>query len=471
MVELQAHDHPVLPDAGEPVGIAGLNVTQPAADEIGDVMHHRPGLRAGADLQRLQRRDAAKLGTAEAGDVREAVFGQPSGALLADQHSGDRVHPAGQALAGHEDVRLDAVLGDPPHLPGAHQPGLHLVGDVDAAVQLAEFLDGFQIARFRQREAVGRRDRLHDHSRRVARCQRLFHRGQVVERHMSELIRPVGQKDLGEPVVARGHGEAGMAVVSLRDRDDPPAPGGMPGGLQRDVNRLATAAAVDDLGEVGRCPADEFRGERGAGAGRKVVVADIEGSHAGGDRLDQLRVAVTQVEGPTIEVNIDQPGPRHVPDVVALPAVDNQVDAGIHPEAGLAGVPVLAGLLQDVGLGLDGEHVVVAHCPCLYSSAFIAVSQGLAGHPRQAVMPVRLSRPANLRRMAGPMAMQRSRPRCSGIAPSRATICESKSVSVGPNSQDVPYMRPRPTRTSQVLYWYAIAVWAGVPGGMWRASG
>src|SRR5256885_7466603 len=52
---------------------------------------------AGADLQRLQRRDAAKLGTAEAGDVREAVFGQPSGALLADQHSGDRVHPAGRS--------------------------------------------------------------------------------------------------------------------------------------------------------------------------------------------------------------------------------------------------------------------------------------------------------------------------------------------------------------------------------------
>src|SRR5204863_3422025 len=148
----------------------------------------------------------------------------------------------------------------------------------------------------------------------------LLHRRQVVERHMSELLRPVGQKDLGEPVIAGGHGEAGMAVVSLRDRDDPAAPGGMPGGLQCDVNRLAAATAIDDLGEVGRCPADEFRGECGAGTGGKVVVADVEGSHAGGYRLDQLRVAVTQVEGPTIEVNIDQPGPRHIPDVVVLPA-------------------------------------------------------------------------------------------------------------------------------------------------------
>ena len=74
-------DHAVLPDADEPVRVAGLDVAQAAADQVGDVVDHRARLRAAADLQRLQRRDAAELGAAEAGDVREAVLGQPARAL------------------------------------------------------------------------------------------------------------------------------------------------------------------------------------------------------------------------------------------------------------------------------------------------------------------------------------------------------------------------------------------------------
>src|SRR6266516_5816203 len=35
--------------------------------------------------------------------------------------------------------------------------------------------------------------------------------------------------------------------------------------------------------------------------------------------------------------------------------------------------------------------------------------------------------------------------------PKPSNHCEPKSVSVGPNSQDVPYVRPHPTRTSQGL--------------------
>ena len=250
-----------------------------------------------------------------------------------------------------------------PHLAGAHQPGLHLVGDVQRAVPLAERLDRLQVAGLGQREAVGRRDRLHDHRGHVAARQRLLHRGQVVERDLGELLRPVGQEQPGEPVVAGGHGQPGVAVVGLDDRHDLAPLGGVPRGLQRDVDGLAAAAAVDDLGQVGRRGPDQRLGQGGPGAGREVVVADVEGPHAGGDGLDQFRVAVPEVVGAAVEVHVDEPQPGHVPDEVALPAVDDQVDAGLGPEVGLARVPELAGLVQHVGLGVHGEDVVVVHRP------------------------------------------------------------------------------------------------------------
>src|SRR6185437_4060700 len=124
MVELEAHDDPVLADADEPVGIELLDRAQAAAEAVGDVVHHRAHLRPAADLEHLERDDAAELGAAAGGDVAEAVLLQPGRALLGEDDAGDRIHAAGDALADHHDVRLDAGLGDAPHLPGAHEAGL-----------------------------------------------------------------------------------------------------------------------------------------------------------------------------------------------------------------------------------------------------------------------------------------------------------------------------------------------------------
>src|SRR5215472_4684886 len=93
------------------------------------------------------------------------------------------------------------------------------------------------------------------------------------------------------------------------------------------------------------------------------MVADVERAHAGRDRLDKLGVAVAEVERAAVEVHVDQAQARHVPDEVAVPPVDDEVDAGLGPEVGLARVPVLPGLVKDLGLGLHAEDVVVVHRP------------------------------------------------------------------------------------------------------------
>jgi hypothetical protein len=46
-----------------------------------------------------------------------------------------------------------------------------------------------------------------------------------------------------------------------------------------------------------------------ASAAREVVVADVERPHADGDGLDQFRVAVPEVVGPAVQVDVDEPEP------------------------------------------------------------------------------------------------------------------------------------------------------------------
>src|SRR5260370_13837083 len=96
-----------------------------------------------------------------------------------------------------------------------------------------------------------------------------------------------------------------------------------------------------------------------------MVVADVERPHARRNGLDELRIAVPEVVGSAIEMDVDQPDARHVPDEVALPAIDDQVDPCLRPEIGLAGIPELSRLIEVLSLGLDGEDVVVVHRPAL----------------------------------------------------------------------------------------------------------
>src|SRR3954453_12267855 len=95
VVELEAHHHAVLADADEPLGIGLLDRAQPRPEALGDVVDHRAHLRPPADLEHLERDDAAELGAPARRDVAEAVLLEPGRALLGDDRARDGVHPAG----------------------------------------------------------------------------------------------------------------------------------------------------------------------------------------------------------------------------------------------------------------------------------------------------------------------------------------------------------------------------------------
>ena len=318
VVELEPHDDTVLADADEPVRVELLDLAQAAPEPVGDVVHHRAHLGPPADLEHLERDHAAELGTAAGGDVAEPVLLEPRRALLGHDHARDRVHAAGDALADDHDVGLDAGLRDAPHLAGAHEPGLHLVGDVEGAMPLAQPFDALEVSRLGQREPVRRGDRLEEHRGHVAGAQRALHRLEVVERHLQELVGPIGQEQAREAVVPARHGEAGVAVVALQDRDDLAPLTGVAGGLDRDVGGLAAARAVHHPAHVRRARLHQRLGERGAGEGGEVMVADVEPLHRLLEGGDQLGVAVAEVVGAAVQMQVDQPPPCHVPEEVAL---------------------------------------------------------------------------------------------------------------------------------------------------------
>jgi len=92
-----------------------------------------------------------------------------------------------------------------------------------------------------------------------------------------------------------------------------------------------------------------------------MVVADVELAHRGLQRRHHFGVAVSQVVGAPVEVHIDEPPAIHVPQQVALAAVDDKVDPRVHPELGLVRVPVLLGLGNNLILGVEAEQVVLVH--------------------------------------------------------------------------------------------------------------
>ena len=171
----------------------------------------------------------------------------------------------------------------------------------------------------------------------------------------------VGEEELREAVVARPDGEPGVAVVRLDERDDLAALLGVARRLDRDVDCLAACCAVDHALHVGGAGLDQRLGERGARQGRKVMVAHVEVLHGLFERRDQLGVAMAEVVRTAVEMHVDQPSAGHVPEVVALAAIDHEVDASVLPEVGLVGIPERTRALQHVLFRLVREESVVVH--------------------------------------------------------------------------------------------------------------
>src|SRR5215472_11945427 len=97
---------------------------------------------------------------------------------------------------------------------------------------------------------------------------------------------------------------------------------------------------------------------------------------------------MAEVVRAAIEVDIDEPQARHIPDEVALAPVNDKIDARLGPEVGLPRVPELARLVQDLVLGPDGEDVVVVHRPALVSRAAAVVGRNPCRRPCAVRRPI-----------------------------------------------------------------------------------
>ena len=124
--------------------------------------------------------------------VTETVLRQPTRVVFAHDDAGDRIDAATDTLARHQYVRFHTVLRNAPQLTGAHQPGLHFVGNVQGIVLLTQLFDRREIAFCGHREPVGGGNRFHNHAGDVLPGQSRFHGIEIVEWYVNKFVgRPV----------------------------------------------------------------------------------------------------------------------------------------------------------------------------------------------------------------------------------------------------------------------------------------
>ena len=73
---------------------------------------------------------AARLGTAEGGDMTEAVFCEPSPPFFGNDRGGYGIDASGKPLAGDQNVRDDTESRNTPDVSRAPQTGLYFIGDI-----------------------------------------------------------------------------------------------------------------------------------------------------------------------------------------------------------------------------------------------------------------------------------------------------------------------------------------------------
>src|SRR5690606_9796794 len=159
------------------------------------------------------------------------------------------------------------------------------------------------------------------------------------------------------------HGQSGVAVIGLDDGHDLALAGRVARGLDGDVDGLGAARSVDGVVHARRRSDQRQRlGERGARQRGKVVVAHVEARGARLEDFDELRMTVAEVVGAAVQVQVEQAPPVHVVQVVALAAVDHEVDAHVLPVLGLARVPEYLGAFQELLLAHAHDGISVIGC-------------------------------------------------------------------------------------------------------------
>ena len=105
IIEFQPHDHAVLADADEEVGIEGTDIVETRADEIGDIGDHGGDFGPLGDFQDLERDDTAEFGPACGRHMRKTVLLQPLARAFVHDAAGNGIEAPGDALADHHDIR------------------------------------------------------------------------------------------------------------------------------------------------------------------------------------------------------------------------------------------------------------------------------------------------------------------------------------------------------------------------------
>jgi hypothetical protein len=88
-----------------------------------------------------------------------------------------------------------------------------------------------------------------------------------------------------------------------------------------------------------------------------MVIPHVNHAHGEIEGIGEFRIAVAEIERPTVDVNVDQPLPGGVVEVVALPSVDDQLRSLRPPEPNLVRVPDRGCLLKKVLLGSEAEVI------------------------------------------------------------------------------------------------------------------
>ena len=247
-----------------------------------DGAHGRRGQRTAGERRRMQHR----------------IVVQRSEHLVGGQHGTDRDHPAGQDLAGQQDVRHDVLdVGRPPGADPA-EPGLDLVEDQQRAGSGAQFPNRSEIPGGRDVHAALAQDRFQQHA--TAFGVDAQPTGQVVDVTEFPELDPRQQRlerrSVGGPT---GHAQRTecLAVKSVPHRDDPGA-AVQPGQLERDLDGLGTGVGQVDviqsggghagerLRRIGCHPADQRLADQG-----RCVELPL-------DRVDDDRVAVADQVDP-----------------------------------------------------------------------------------------------------------------------------------------------------------------------------
>jgi hypothetical protein len=109
--------------------------------------------------------------------------------------------------------------------------------------------------------------------------------------------------------------------------------------------------------QVARHGADQGLGQLGAREAREVVVADVERVEGIAQRGDELGVAMAQVEHAAVEMEVEQLPAIQVPQPVALPPADHQIEAHGLEGADAVGADVTRGQVE--GASLRVAHVIL----------------------------------------------------------------------------------------------------------------